>query len=162
MQAIATVDNNFSVSYKNNSLASIPAEKKSMLSTVMGKTVVYDIHFVKDLPGQQPIKGCNNYIFTDGMDVNVKGAECFSSVESLAGAIAKEKDDEVYIIHGASLYNFFFDKIKTFHITKIDYEYSADASIPNLDTGSEFEITADSDEQYCFNIIYHFVKYERK
>lgn len=162
MQAIVTADNNFSVSYKNNSLASIPAEKKSMLSTVMGKTVVYDIHFIKDLLGQQPIKGCNNIIYTAGMKTAVKGASCFETLEEIKAVLEKEKDDDIFIIHGADLYNCFYDEIDTFHVTKIDYEYNADAQIPNLDKDDKFEIVADSDELYCFDIIYQFLKYKRK
>ncbi|MCQ2518890.1 MAG: dihydrofolate reductase [Lachnospiraceae bacterium] len=162
MQAIVTVDNNFSVSYKNNSLASIPAEKKSMMSTVAGKTVVYDIHFIKELLGQQPIRGCNNIIYTAGMKVSIKGASCYETLEEIKEALNKEKNDDIYIIHGADLYNFFFSETDTFHVTKIDYEYNADASIPNLDKDESLEIVADSDELYCFDIIYQFLKYKRK
>ncbi|MBO7601206.1 MAG: dihydrofolate reductase [Lachnospiraceae bacterium] len=162
MNAIVTVDNNFSVSLKNKPLASIPAEKKTMLSTVSGKTIVYDVHFLSELPGLQPVKGCRNYIYLDGSKGDIKGAFCYESIDDLKKALEKEADEEVYIIHGASLYNAFYDDIDTFHVTKIDYEYNADASIPDLDRDEAFSITADSDEMYCFDIIYNFLRYERR
>lgn len=164
MKAIVTADLNFAVSNKNSSLASIPAEKKLMLKEVMGHTVIYDAHFIKELPGQQPVKGCRNLIFTDGMKVSYKGAECFETIEALKDFLCEEglmNEQEVYIIHGAALYNAFFDDIDTFHVTKIEYEYSADAYIPNLDKTQDFAITAESDELFCFDIIYYFLKYER-
>ena len=48
------------------------------------------------------------------------------------------------------------------HVTKIDHAYEADAWFPNLDEDPDWEITADSDEQYYFDLTYHFLKYERK
>ena len=50
----------------------------------------------------------------------------------------------------------------TAHVTKIDHAYEADAWFPNLDEDPDWEITADSDEQYYFDLTYHFLKYERK
>ena len=50
----------------------------------------------------------------------------------------------------------------TAHVTKIDHAYEADSWFPNLDEDPEWEITADSDEQYYFDLTYHFLKYERK
>ena len=47
-------------------------------------------------------------------------------------------------------------------VTKIDHEYAADSYFPNLDKDEEWEITAESDEQYYFDTTYAFCKYERK
>ena len=163
MQAMVMADRKFSVSYKNKILASIPADKKSMLNEIAGKTIIYDIHFLTELPGQMPVKGCRNIIYTDGIRKTVKGAECYETLGALGDAIESiKKNPQVYIIHGAALYNEFYKDVDVFHVTKIDYEYKADASIPDLDKDPEFTITADSDEMYCFDIIYEFLKYERK
>lgn len=162
MKAYVTVDNNYSVSYKGNSLASIPRERKMMLDEIRGKTVVYDIFFVKELPGQQPVRDAENYIYTCGRHETVKGARCFETIGELRAALAKENMSEVYIIHGADLYNAFYPEIDTFHVTKIDYEYNADASIPDLEKDESLEVTATSDEMYCFDMIYEFIKYERR
>ena len=48
------------------------------------------------------------------------------------------------------------------HITKIDYAYQADAYFPNLDKESDWKITETSDERTYFDLIYGFVKYEKK
>ena len=44
---------------------------------------------------------------------------------------------------------------------KIDYEYKADAHFPDLDKEG-WKITESSDERTYFDLIYEFVKYERK
>ncbi len=162
MQAIALTDNNWAVSLKNKPLASIPAERKSMLEEIKGKTIIYDIAYVDKLPGQQPVAGCRNIVFLGDINDTVKGAECYSSAEEIKKAIENEESDSVYIISGAYLYDYFLKDINIFHITKIDYEYKADAYIDNLDNNPEFVLVADSDEQYCYDMIYSFLKYERK
>lgn len=162
MKAFALTDRNFAVSYRNKPFASIPAEQKLLFQEIQGKVIVYDIHFLSELPGKQPVKGATNYIFTDGSHEKVKGAFCFETLEELKSALSKEKDENILIIHGASLYECFYDQINIFHITKIDYAYKADAYLKNLDDDPDFEITRDSDELYCFDIIYQFLQYERK
>ena len=66
------------------------------------------------------------------------------------------------IIGGDSIYKQMLPYCDTAHVTKIDRAYEADTYFPNLDEMSEWEITADSDEQVYFDLTYHFLKYERK
>lgn len=162
MQAIVTCDNNYAISFRGKDLASIPSESKTRMKEIAGKTIIYDFNHVDALPGNQPVKGSNNLIYTAGADVNVKGAKCFKDLASLDEEVKKLDSDEVYIIHGEELYKHFLPRINTIHMTKIDYEYSADSWFENLDKNPDFVITADSDEMYCFNIVYSFLKYERQ
>lgn len=162
MQAIVTCDNNFAVSFRGKDLVSIPSETKTRMKEIAGKTIVYDLAHVETLPGNQPVAGANNLVYTRGAVANLKGVKCFTDLESLAKEIENYKDEEVYIIHGADIYKYFMDKINVVHMTKIDYEYSADEWFENLDKRDDFKITADSDEMYCFDIVYSFLKYERQ
>lgn len=162
MQAIVTCDNNWAISYRGKDLVSIPSETKTRMQEIAGKTIVYDLLHVDALPGNQPVKGCNNLIYTAGVKQSVKGAKCFDTIEELAAEIEKYDSNEVYIIHGEELYKAFLPKVNLVHVTKIDYEYSADSWFENLDRNPDFKITADSDEMYCFNIVYSFLKYERR
>ena len=162
MEAFVTADNKFAVSNKKRPLAVIPAERKTLFETVRGKTVVYESWFLNELPGRMPHRDCNNYILTEKGFGPLKGANCFDDIGALKEALIGEDDDDIVIIAGSSLYNAFYDDIDIFHVTKIDYEYTADGFMPDLDKDPGFEITADSDELYCFDIIYHFLKYERK
>ena len=165
MNAFVTVDSNWGISYKDSPLATIPSEKKERLKEVTGKVVVYGVKYLKELPGTQPIRGSINMIFTDGVKSNVKtSSEVFSfdTIEELRKALQDYPDDDIYIIDNEKLYREFLPDINMVHVTKIDYEYKADAFFENLDQNPEFHITADSDEQYCFDIVYEFLRYERK
>ena len=46
-------------------------------------------------------------------------------------------------------------------MTKIDFACEADAHFPNLDEDSDWEVTAESEEQTYFDLEYVFTIYER-
>ena len=165
MNAFVTADSNWGISYKDSPLATIPSEKKERLKEVTGKVVVYGVKYLKELPGNLPIRGSINMIFTDGVKSNVKtSSEVFSfdTIDELRKALKEYPDEDIYIIDNEKLYREFLPDINVVHVTKIDYEYKADAFFDNLDKSPDFVITADSDEQYCFDIVYEFLRYERK
>ena len=161
MNMFVMADRNWGIYRNRKPFVSIPAEEKSRISEITGKVVVYDINYMEKLPGQQPLKNTTNLIFTNGQDITVRGAQCFTTVEALRFALAAYKDEDIYIISSELLYREFLPDTKTVHVTKIDYAYEADAFFDNLDKNEDFKLVADSDEQYCFNIIYNFLKYER-
>ena len=165
MNAFVTVDSNWGISFKDSPLATIPSEKRERLKALEGKVAVYGVKYLKELPGNLPIKGSINLIFTDGVKSNVKtSSEVFSfdTIESLKEALKDYPDEDIFIIDNEKLYREFLPDINVVHVTKIDYEYKADAFFDNLDKNRDFHITADSDEQYCFDIVYSFLRYERK
>ena len=165
MNAFVTADSNWGISYQDSPIATIPSEKKERLKEVTGKVVVYGVKYLKELPGNLPIRGSINMIFTDGVKSNVKtSSEVFSfdTIEELRKALKEYPDEDIYIIDNEKLYREFLPDINVVHVTKIDYEYKADAFFDNLDKNPDFVITADSDEQYCFDIVYEFLRYERK
>ena len=63
---------------------------------------------------------------------------------------------------GGEIYKEFLPYCDVAHITKIDYKYDADTYLENLDKNSEWHITANSEEKTYFDIVYEFVKYEKK
>lgn len=162
MQAMVTCDENWGLSIKDRPFVEIPRERTSKLKEVEGKTIVYDYAYLPFLPGQGPVAGCRNYIYMGNRTDTVRGANCFDNLQELSKALAKENGDEVYIIHGADLYGFFYDQIRTFHVTKVEYSYQTDSFLKNLDDDKDFMLTADSDEQYSFDVVYRFLKYERR
>ena len=64
------------------------------------------------------------------------------------------------MIGGESIYRQLLDQCETAYITKIDYQYQADAWFPNLDELPQWEITAKSEEQTYFDLEYYFLKYQ--
>ncbi len=165
MNAIVIADSNWGITCNGKPIASIPAERKSRMQEIAGKVIVYGVKHIDDLPGQQPVKGCINMIYTDNMKCNIrKSSEVFSfdTLDELRKALGKYNSGDIYVIDNEKLYREFLKDFTTVHVTKIDYSYNADSFFENLDKNEEFVITADSEEQYCFDIVYNFYKYERR
>lgn len=161
MNMFVTADNNWGISCRNMPLASIPAEEKTRLKEIAGHVIVYDAKYIDRLPGKQPLANTVNLVYTEGQPLKLKGAKTFQTIDELRFETAKYDTDEVYIISSEQLYREFLKDTDTVHVTKIDYAYDADAFFENLDKNPDFKLIADSDEQYCFDIVYSFLKYKR-
>ena len=162
MNLIAAVDNNWAIGKNNQLLVSIPADMKFFRTTTTGKVVVMGRKTLESFPNGQPLKNRTNIVLTHDRTYRVKDAVVVYSMDELREELKKYDSDDIYVIGGESIYRQLVDECDVAHITKIDFAYDADAYFPNLDEKDEWEITADSEEQTYFNLIYHFLKYEKK
>lgn len=162
MNLIASVDNNWAIGKNNQLLVSIPADMKFFRTTTTGKVVVMGRKTLESFPNGQPLKNRVNIVLTHDRTYRVKDAVVVYSMDELREELKKYDSEDIYVIGGESIYRQLVDECDVAHITKIDFAYDADAYFPNLDEKDEWEITADSEEQTYFNLIYHFLKYEKK
>ena len=162
MNLIAAVDNNWAIGKNNQLLVSIPADMKFFRTTTTGKVVVMGRKTLESFPNGQPLKNRINIVLTHDRTYRVKDAVVVYSMDELREELKKYDSEDIYVIGGESIYRQLVDECDVAHITKIDFAYDADAYFPNQDEKDEWEITADSEEQTYFNLIYHFLKYEKK
>ena len=162
MNLIVAVDNNWAIGNKNELLIRIPNDHKHFREETTGKVVVLGRKTLETFPQGLPLKNRTNIILSRDKDYKVKDAIVVHSIEELLEELKNYRDEEIYIIGGDSVYRQMLPYCNVAHVTKIDYEYEADAYFPNLDEDEEWEITADSDELTYFDIAYQFLKYERK
>ena len=162
MNLIVAVDNNWAIGNKNELLIRIPNDHKHFREETTGKVVVLGRKTLETFPQGLPLKNRTNIILSKDKNYKVKDAIVVHSIEELLEELKQYPEEDIYIIGGDSVYRQMLPYCKVAHVTKIDYEYQADAYFPNLDEDSEWEITAESDEQTYFDIAYQFLKYERK
>ena len=162
MNLIAAVDKNWAIGLHNKLLVSIPADMKFFREVTTGNVVVMGRKTLESFPNGQPLKKRTNIVLTSDPDYQVKDAVVVHNMDELHEELKKYPSDSIYILGGESVYRQLLDECDVAHITKIDYEYEADAYFPNLDENPEWEITADSDEQTYFDLEYYFYKYEKK
>lgn len=162
MNAIVAVDNNWAIGNGDKLLVSIPNDHKMFRQMTTGKVVVLGRKTLDTFPQGLPLPNRTNIILSHNRNLEVKGAVIVHDIDELLEELKKYNTDDVFIIGGESVYKQMLPYCDTVHVTKIDHEYEADAYFPNLDSDSDFEITADSDEQTYFDIPYVFLKYERK
>ena len=162
MNLIAAVDKNWAIGLHNKLLVSIPADMKFFREVTTGNVVVMGRKTLESFPNGQPLKKRTKIVLTSDPDYQVKDAVVVHNMDELHEELKKYPSDSIYIIGGESVYRQLLDECDVAHITKIDYEYEADAYFPNLDENPEWEITADSDEQTYFDLEYYFYKYEKR
>lgn len=162
MNLIAAVDKNWGIGWKNKLLVRIPEDMKSFQRITTGKVIVMGRKTMETFPSGQPLKNRTNIVLTANQDFQVKDAVVVHSMEELLEELKQYDSEEIYIVGGESVYRQMADMCDTAYITKIDYEYLADAWFPNLDEQKEWEATEESDEYTYFDLEYRFLKYEKK
>lgn len=162
MNLIAAVDKNWGIGYKNELLVRIPEDQKWFRETTTGKAVIMGRKTLESFPGRRPLKNRLNIVITRDEDYAVEGAVVVHGIEEAVAAASDYADDDIYVIGGESVYRQMLPLCNTAHITKIDYAYQADAHFPNLDEAEDWRITETSEERTYFDIIFEYVKYERK
>ena len=162
MNLIVAVDENWAIGNKGELLVSIPADHKMFRQETINKVVVLGRKTIETFPQGQPLGKRTNIIVTKNPEYKAGDAIIVHSIDELLEELKNYNTKDVYIIGGASIYEQLLPYCDTAHVTKIDHKYVADAYFPNLDEDPEWEITASSEEQYYFDLTYHFLKYERK
>lgn len=162
MNLIAAVDSNWAIGFQNALLVRIPEDQKWFRETTTGKVVIMGRKTLESFPNKAPLKNRTNIVITKDINYKVEGAVIVHSVEEAIETVKDFADEDVYVIGGESIYRQMLPYCNVAHITKIDYAYQADAYFPNLDKDSEWKITETSDERTYFDLLYEFVKYERK
>lgn len=162
MNLIVAVDENWAIGNKGDLLVRIPADHKNFRNETIGKVVVLGRKTLETFPQQQPLGKRTNIILSRDPEYKVNDAIVLHSIEELLEELKNYEDKDVYIIGGDSIYKQMLPYCNVAHVTKVDHQYEADAYFPNLDNDPEWEITDMSEEQYYFDLTYHFIKYERK
>lgn len=162
MKLIAAVDNNWAIGLKNRLLVSIPNDMKFFRETTMNHVVVMGRKTLESFPNGLPLKKRVNIVFSRNADYKVKDAIMVADVDELLAELDKYENEDVYVIGGESIYKMLLPYCDTAYITRIDYEYEADAFFPNLDKDDEWEIVEEGEEETCFDLEYKFTVYKRK
>ncbi len=161
MNLIVAVDSHWGIGNKGELLVRIPNDHKFFREETTGKVVVLGRKTLETFPQGLPLKNRTNIILSSNRDYQVRDAVVAHSLEELMEELKKYKSEDIYIVGGDSVYKQLLPYCDVAHVTKIDHRYEADAFFPDLDGMEEWEITADSEEQTYFDIVYQFVKYER-
>ena len=142
MKLIAAVDKNWGIGRNNRLLVNIPEDMQLFRQETNGKVVIMGRKTFESLKEKSPLYGRKNIVLTTNKSYDAKGAVVCASVEEVLDAVKDYDDNDIYVIGGGEIYKEFLTYCDVAHITKIDYTYQADRYFPNL--------------------VYEFVKYEKK
>lgn len=162
MKLIAMVDKNWAIGKNGKQLVNIPEDMQLFRQETMGNVVIMGRKTLESLKNKSVLEGRINIVITNDKNYSVKDAIMCHSIEEACEEAAKFEGKDVYVIGGGTIYEQMLDMCDEAHITKVDYTYDADTFFPNLDKREDWQITATSEEKTYFDIVYEFVKYEKK
>ena len=162
MYCILSADENWGIGKDNKLLVSIPADMKMFREKTTGNVVIMGRKTLESFPKGLPLKDRVNIVLSSKGEESGNGEIIVRSVEEAVEEAKKYPDKKIFVIGGGSIYKQFLPYVDTAYVTKIDHAYDADTFFPNLDEDNEWELTEESDEQVCFDIVYTFRTYERK
>lgn len=162
MNLIVAVDRNWGIGRDGGLLAHLPADMKYFREHTENKAVVMGRKTLESLPGKKGLPHRVNYVLTKNPDFRAERCVAVHSEDELWDAISRYEPDDVWLIGGASLYNWFYSMCDRLYVTKMDADLNADTFIENFDEDPDFEIISESEPITENGITYRFVVYEKK
>ncbi len=160
MNMIVAADLQWGIGKNGDLLDNIPEDMKFFREKTMGKVVIMGGVTFLSLPNQQPLKNRTNIILSDDGSVTHPDAICFKDLdEAVNFAKANYKDEDIFFIGGASIYNQCIKYIDTAYITIIDKVYDADRFIPNFNELPDWYIAEEEMVKTEKGIYITFTKY---
>lgn len=158
---IAAVSENFGIGKLNKLPWHLPADLKHFKQLTSGHAIIMGKRTFESLPnGALPNR--KNIVLTSTMSEGVN--EAYYEADSFEDALFLcDKEEEVFIIGGTSVYEQTIDKVNSLYITWVHAEVSADAFFPKIDLEKWIELSredfsADDKNEHP----YSFVHYKRK
>lgn len=161
MQAIVAVDRSWGIGYQGGLLVSIPGDHRMFRKTTLHKVVIYGRKTLETFPMRQPLEQRTNLVLSSNPSLEVKNAMVVHSIGELLDAVKPYPPEDVFVIGGASVYQELLPYTDHVYVTKVDYDYQADAFFPDLDADPAWKVTAEGEEQTYFDVPYCFMEYSR-
>ena len=153
---IAAVGKNNELGLDNHLIFNIPGDLKFFRNTTLGKTVImgrktYE-SIGKPLPKRINIVVSNSLKETDGVTI----------INSFEEVLEKylNSEEEVFIIGGESLYNYFINYAQNIYLTKVYANAVADKYFPSFDENNYNQTLLGENKEN--NLEYKHILYRRK
>ena len=158
---IAAIADNYAIGKQNKLPWNLPADLKHFKDLTTGHAIIMGKHTFESLPNG-PLPNRKNIVLRNILSDGI--TEGYVEADSLENALElTEKEKQVFIIGGSTVYKHCLDKADSMYITWIHAEFPADAFFPEVDFSKWEEISrldCKADERNPYD--YSFVEYKRK
>ena len=154
---IAAIGKNNELGKDNNLIWHLPNDLKFFKETTTGKTIIMGRRTFESLPRMLPNR---HHIVLSSSEDFPEEVTVYKTLEELLEDL-KDKDEEMFIIGGASIYKTFIDYCDKMYLTLIDAECKeADAYFPPFDESDwDKELLKENEDN---GIKYKHILYKRK
>jgi dihydrofolate reductase len=157
---IVAVSEDWGIGKDNELLWHISEDLKRFKSLTFGNTIIMGKRTWESLP-RRPLPGRKNIVLTDKEDEIIENSVTAYSIEDALGKC--EKNEEIFIIGGGSIYRQFMPVADRLYITHVHKKAPADIYFPEIDLKiweitekEEFKTEGENSIPYTYTI------YERK
>lgn len=158
---ILNADRNFGIGKKNGLLFRLPLDMAFFRRTTLGHVVVMGENTLLSFPESKPLSDRINVVLSADAGTNYKGVlnvHTLTQLYDLIGYFLRE--DDVYIVGGASIYRQLLPYTNEVLLTKVDADGQAEVFYENLDENEKFELVELGKPQLDNGLTIRFCKYE--
>lgn len=159
--SILNCDKEFGIGKRNGLLFSLPLDMKFFRETTLNHFVAMGENTLLSFPNSKPLKNRTNIVLSADPTHNYEGVINVHSFEEFLKVISeKAKDEVVYIIGGASIYNQTLPYVDEVYLTKVNEVGGAEVFFNNLDENESFVCYEEGEPLIDNNHEIRFTKYK--
>ena len=161
--SILNCDKEYGIGKKNGLLFQLKEDMRFFRETTKNHVVAMGENTLLSFPGSKPLKNRINIVLSQGPTHNYEGVINVHTFEEFLKTINEySKNEDVYIIGGASIYRQTLEYVDLVYLTKVDAVGGAEVFFVNIDAREDFEIVSTSDPVQDGDYQIRFVTYRNK
>ena len=161
--SILNCDKEYGIGKKNGLLFSLKEDMSFFRRTTLNHVVAMGENTLLSFPGSKPLKNRTNIVLSADPTHNYEGVVNVHSFEEFLKTISDySKNEDVYIIGGASMYRQTLEYVDFVYLTKVDAIGGAEVFFVNIDARDDFEIVSESETIQDGDYKIKFVTYRNK
>ncbi len=163
MNLIVAADKKWGIGKNGNLLAHLPKDLGRFQRLTTGNIIIMGRKTVESLPNGKLLPDRETWILSRNKDYRCEGAKVFNSVKEVVDYIGDNDIDSnrVFVSGGAVIYDAFLPLVKNAYITKLDKDFEADVTMPNIDELSYMACEYVSETFNRKGLEYRFTTYKR-
>lgn len=161
--SILNCDKEYGIGKKNGLLFNLKEDMRYFRNTTMNHVVAMGENTLLSFPGSKPLKNRTNIVLSQDVTHNypdVINVHTFLEFLNVVDSFAKNED--VFIIGGASMYRQMLDYVDYVYLTKVDAVGGAEVFFVNIDENPNFEVVSESEPVQDGDHSIKFVIYRNK
>lgn len=161
--SILNCDKEYGIGKKNGLLFSLKEDMAFFRRTTLNHVVAMGENTLLSFPNLKPLKNRTNIVLSADKDHNYEGVVNVHSFDEFLKIVAKyAKNEDVYIIGGASMYRQTLEYVDFVYLTKVDAIGGAEVFFVNIDEDPRFEIVSESEPLQDGDYKIKFITYRNK
>lgn len=159
--SILNCDINYGIGKKNGLLFKLPLDMKYFRETTSGHTVAMGENTLLSFPGGKPLKNRTNIVLSKDESHNYENTISVHTFEDFLNTIKEyAKDNDVFIIGGASIYKQTLPYVDMVYLTKVNEDGGAEVFFDRIDENPNFVCMDESSPMMDGDIEIKFTKYK--